>query len=1202
MSRLDFGILKPSTDRGIVADTSREPSFQPREETFGEMLNRSVLDEEGFVAATQDTLISNALRLADVTGFPATPGYEVDVERWKTDAQLIDPDLRLGLLGARSSAEYFARLADARITTESRRTLASKGVGGIVANVAAQVLDPASIATLGVGTVGAGVRGVAAGVTAASAIQNFANAALSDNITAIDALGSFAGDAAFFGVMGKFARATRGQKALIGGVAQGLPNTLATAVQEDATVGSIGASMGISFMLGGVFGAATPAPRTPAALAHDKAAVQVGQKWNNIAEMRRITGKAPTLSPEAMDFVPARILHLDDDVIASMKSGTTVPPPDDGASPVVDPGFLQTFRPGGTNPTTDAPLANPFRRQDYKAGDIDLSRIDTTARGQRTLRIGSFDTKIPFSLNPVNWITDGGDALARAYGNLVGTALNPRKDGSVGYAAIARRDDYHRSRALKMEQTFNSRFDAMNKRLEGENQPKIDYDAFDHQVTQAVRRLNDDQALRTFAPEVIEQAREVSRMMTEDVVFALRHRGEPVPNDLDPSYMPNMWSRAELDRLKKEVGTQNAEDFLANAIVTELDAKVASGGLFSELEAQDLADKNAKLAKNMARRLLKNGGRKGKAERITGLTEDELEEELRATFGEIEADDLSHLKAVLVQKTEDQNPRFRPRIPINALYQQEIDGRLYRIEDFLDNSAKRLYGTYAYGMASDAALHEVRRVFKLKTGQDLPDTHAKMQAWAQDRYGDATIRANGLVYLDRLLRGMSNDTSADSTFNRFGASASRIIRDGVYGSVMGDPRTAVVQSVEAATLFANDEVSLAFINRAFPGLSDVYTAFKNGEMPKHELLSHIMEARGLGLASAQRNVGAAIDPSDAVMAKMGKAEAIAAGYRHAMGKYVALDVPLSDLTAALGEFGVIGRFIMDAENSVRRVVDVDGVRTVVYSGDQSHRLSAERLRALGLDEEMNERIKVQIRRHGQKNEGGEIVHPRDTEWDDLDAAIAFRDAVSIGTRRITNYGDSSSIASFANTWWGKVFTQLQRWGINSHGNMTQAQLQFADAGAVRVMAAQSAAGMLTLAVGALLAAPAQKDPDEYLRRRLNAKNVASAAFGRAAWTGMLPRATDVAAASLGYDPLFAQTRSAAVSRDGGALGLAFNFPALDTITSLVGTPGAVRSFITGDGNERAFDTIWKGAMLPTTLQMHRAIRNYLDLPERPAVE
>lgn len=1416
-----FSLLEPIGREDIIANTGKEPQFTPREPGFLETLGKSKIDQEGFAAGLQDTLIPLLDRAYLASGYHEQPGYSVDMTQWEKDRDYVDPDLRINLLNARSSGEYNALLADARITTESRRILAERGYGGVVSSVAAQILAPENLLTLGAGTAAGSVRGVRAAATAFSAGTAITQAGLSDNITAMDALGGFAGDATFFLSMSKLGAANRGVKALAGGVSQAVPNALATAVQEDRGLAEVGAAAGMSFMLGGIFGASTPAPRTQAAAMHDKAVRNFGEKLVKIGENTDPTGKTTPLSPDTMDWAHTYVGHFDEQTLNEWKNpsgkiemftpdiqslrtrdgvlyhgtrsndissfidseGNLVLKPSSnfdgkqygvsltqqldvandyrtrvpgdamrsdaqgyvfeisadaipssrrkvqsdteiqvndgdvvipkgkykiikdpsasdglvawesartkeaasysdqelanawktqdnsasvsehfhenqdggkiasgvsqdiaakygksnpelwftnqeldkrialsanpeaeaekfakligdspfystewlktnlletamaykGKQPAVDPSFSGTFRAGGENPASAAPLQNPYRRQDYKAGDIDGSRINIDAQGQTTLKLGKLDTKIPIALNPVNWITAGADNLARAYANIVGTNFVPRKDGTANYGVIAQRDDRVRSRRLVYTQALNSNYDTLQARQKAAGARVTPFHEFKSQVADAIESLDRPELLRQFDPEVVAMANKQADLQLEDLHFAIRHRQGELPEEMPRGYVTHAWQRNQLDRLISELGSSEAKAFISRAIEKELEVDIAEGGLFPDLERAEVVAQNKELADRIADRLLKVGGRRGGLSRLEGISAWELREELETTLGPIDDKDFNHLKSILIQKKEDPNPRFRSRLPIDSLHEEEINGKVYRIKDLLERDADALYARYAFRMASDAALNEARRVYALKTGENLPETHAGMQSWAVERYGDNTNNAQRVIHMDRVLRGFPTEYINDTTFNRAAAKVSKVLRDGTHISVMGDPRAGINQAIEGAAIFANPELSLSFVNRVMPGMSDVIGAFKRGEMPKHELMAHIMEARGTGLSSAVRNGGQRIDTNDASLRKLSAFEAKSQAVSHFMSKHVSMEQPLAEATQAFAEMGVIGRFITEAE------------------GDAASKLAPERLAALNLDEKMNNRIMTEIRRHGQKNESGEIVHPRDMEWNDVDAAVAFREAVAIATKRVTNYRDQTTLGPWASTWWGKMLTQLQSYSLNAQGNIMQTQLGFADAGALKVIIAQSAMGMATLAVGALLAAPAQEDPEAYLERRLSAKNVALSSLGRAAWTGMMPRAYDVAAASMGFDPAFSQTRSAFISRDHGASSLAFNFAAQDTMISMLGSPGALLNALPGGDpfTDRDFDTMWKASMLPTTLQVHRAIRNALDLPERP---
>jgi hypothetical protein len=373
------------------------------------------------------------------------------------------------------------------------------------------------------------------------------------------------------------------------------------------------------------------------------------------------------------------------------------------------------------------------------------------------------------------------------------------------------------------------------------------------------------------------------------------------------------------------------------------------------------------------------------------------------------------------------------------------------------------------------------------------------------------------------------------------------------------------------------------MRKLFPVIDELSTSAMSGQLSDVEIIADAQLA-GFGRGYASRIPGHVMDAADGYAKKFGPVTTLAEKITHFGNKWMSGEGPIGNSQEIFVYAGSVGHW-------------------VDFALGRTGPLSSARLKALNLTPELQTEIGAMIRRFGTKDDKGQVKMPNERAWSNQAAAAAFREAVSINTRRMTNFGDASSMPTFAAKWYGKLFLQLRRFALRATGNYLGFNARMADRHAALTTASAAATGMLQYVVANVIAAATMQDREDFLNERLTPENIAKAAFARSAMAGIMPTVVDAGASAFGYDAPFSQYRQTYMAT--GASGVLANFAAADSLKNLTALPGAVlRPMIESDYDfsERNYNTITKGLFLPNYMGSLRAIREELNLPSRSETE
>lgn len=188
--------------------------------------------------------------------------------------------------------------------------------------------------------------------------------------------------------------------------------------------------------------------------------------------------------------------------------------------------------------------------------------------------------------------------------------------------------------------------------------------------------------------------------------------------------------------------------------------------------------------------------------------------------------------------------------------------------------------------------------------------------------------------------------------------------------------------------------------------------------------------------------------------------------------------------------------------------------------DMAHggkKMATVRLRSLGLDEKMAERVFKQLRdpKNVETVKGSltnrKIKKMNFDNWDDLEAREAFRDTLFMATRQMIQTNDIGMMSKWMSHPVGRLIVQFRRFIAGSFTNNLLYNLNMLKGGDASAL---SFFLLSTLMSGAAYAARMQivslgrSDREEYLADRLSAKNLALASFERSGYSSILPMLFD----------------------------------------------------------------------------------------------
>ncbi|RIX99516.1 DUF882 domain-containing protein [Aureimonas flava] len=264
--------------------------------------------------------------------------------------------------------------------------------------------------------------------------------------------------------------------------------------------------------------------------------------------------------------------------------------------------------------------------------------------------------------------------------------------------------------------------------------------------------------------------------------------------------------------------------------------------------------------------------------------------------------------------------------------------------------------------------------------------------------------------------------------------------------------------------------------------------------------------------------------------------------------------------------------------------------------EEGARVNRKRMRVLGLDDTMQDRIFASIRKHSGDMagewEGSQMRRLNMEKWDP-DVRASFEHAIFRWTRKLVQENDIGQTNTILGSSIGKFVTQFRGFMFGGWTKNTLHNIHMRDWESLSSVITTMTFGAMAYTAQRHLQSLGRADRDEFLARELDTKRLIAASFQRAGFSSMFPAGIDQMGYLLGFDPLFDTRTSGTPSR-----GLT-SFPAInlldDTMNALHGVSSAARGETYRRQDARA---LWSLVPFQNTLPMLWFFNNTVGrLPE-----
>lgn len=763
--------------------------------------------------------------------------------------------------------------------------------------------------------------------------------------------------------------------------------------------------------------------------------------------------------------------------------------------------------------------------------DLDLSGV-TDARPSMSAQLKLLGRTILSTRFDMPGLTGNSEAptIRRATNALAKDPL-PKADGSPSiYSASEWVVDRHAATMAELHSFNDAVYGEYVKSTGKGAMPRREF--FEH-VGLAVRRPRGAYT----ADELINRAADKHRDIAKAVHgYGERHMVKGFDSfDADDAYLTRMGDRPEIDRLTNDpaVGYANVLQVVAEAI---------------KKKSEHLDDE---MAVKLAKVWVKNIGTSNKGSdvfrgRMFRDSPEAVARTLREVVPDITDAQIEDILFAAAPRKPGENTitRARRRIAMDETHTIPLpNGETLGVEDLLINNSEDLMQLYARQVIGAAGLAETFRVLKSAPGEVLESVDqliAKARTEAEglglkphDYEGDL---AKLEVYA-KVVAGIP--LNEDTATNRI----LRNIHNLNFIRTMSTPLAGMQNFSEIHG--AMSELGASVTMKMLPEFGNVFARTADGQLERPLMRDlEILFGPGTDLLNHRVSERIARFGEEAAATKLHKAEQIIASAQR-----------MSGIVSGQSHGTVI------AQKWV-----AGGVAQRFYDIAASGKLpSAWRLAGAGLTEEMAARVnKMLVDPNVAKVETGAMGGAKITSFDlgnatDVEAAMAFRNAVAKTTYRMSLRNNPTEYAKWMTTSAGKMISQLRVFGFTSWTNKLLFELGARDVAMVRGVIITSAMAGLYYVARTYVDSVGKPDRDKFLQGRLTPAKIGGAMFSRAAYSSLLPMAADTAAESLNSKPVFSYARSSGLG--GGAL---LGNPTWDWVTAAYHVPGAMRSIFDSD--------------------------------------
>ena len=485
------------------------------------------------------------------------------------------------------------------------------------------------------------------------------------------------------------------------------------------------------------------------------------------------------------------------------------------------------------------------------------------------------------------------------------------------------------------------------------------------------------------------------------------------------------------------------------------------------------------------------------------------------------------------------------------------NGNTIRLSEFTDNDAEQLFLSYSNQSMGMMALARVG----IKSDGDFTKllNIAKSEMDTMNLSGKQLKREQGnienLQVAYDLIRGRSSPLQDDPNTNF--ARTMRVLMDMNFLRLMGQVGFAQVAELGNALALGG----LRGMAQAIPSIPAMVRRSRNGEI-SDELMREIEMYTGYG---ADRHINRYANRRD-----------IDAYYEGGRGDLIdtVTDV-LQPMKRVLADVSGMSWITLGLEKMTARII-VQNFTDMAYG---ARRANMDRLKGLGIDERMSERIFEHIRSDRVSKVESALFNNRKIKKPNLhlwepDVREAFLRAITRSARQSIQQNDIGNLNRYMTKTSVQVITQFRTFALVSYEKQFLHNIAARDAQAAMAMLYSTYFAGLSYAAQTGINSIGRDDRDEFLEERLSYDEIAKAAFQRSSYASLFPAMIDTGAMFFIEDPIFAYGRTTGLSSN-----LLSGIPAVDFIDdSYKAATGASQALFNPDvqwskGHQRAFNSI-----------------------------
>lgn len=655
----------------------------------------------------------------------------------------------------------------------------------------------------------------------------------------------------------------------------------------------------------------------------------------------------------------------------------------------------------------------------------------------------------------------------------------------------------------------------------------------------------------------------------QDVAQEAKRAGVKGFEDLDirPDYVPRLFSHEKITKLVDQYGSGQIETLISRAVTRATDIaedaanKIARGYLHRVRKVQaglESAPQFALRDKDLLEQAMRDAGIPGKqVEEVLGSVD----------FGT----DASKAGKV---------SRAKRRLSLDEETSLELKGRdgavrSVSLVDLFENDARLLLNNYSRQVAGHTAL---AKTLGVTSKADWDAAVRKAIAYAEDNLNlKKGVLDNDLKRLEFAYKAVTGQPVEDFTNLH---KAARVIRDFNFMRTLN--QAGFAQAADLGNIISQGGWRTLLTH--MPALKGMIQRVRDTGELADDLAAELEAIVPLGTDGLRHAVPSRFDS--------GFTDELEPALSSAFGQK--LDVALHAGRKATAYISGLTPLTIIQQRMAAKAIAQNFVNTAFQSGGK--KINANRLKAMGLSDEMSERVFAQLRANAvtapSPLTGRKLKSLDFDRWDDLDARDAFAMALYRQGRRIVQENDIGSSAMFMHKEVGRVLIQFRSFMLNAYSKQLLHNFKIDGMQAFVPWAYGMVFGSLAYTLRQQANTVGLADRKKILAERLAPEKIAAAAFNMSAMSSLIPAGVDTVWQFTGNEPVFSHARTTGL---GTSLLDPRGNPTGQTLTTLLNSPGMLQDGLTrGEARQML-------GLLP--YQNALGVKNVLDavvqdLPER----